>query len=517
MPSHEQDGRIYMKAGMVLLVSCAAALALLVRAAADEGHDPSGAETSEQAEPKPATKPAFVPVHVQIGSDGQERSVQATVPPPASPAGGGGSAAPAALARPDNLLGTWWDLRPALQHDGINPSVSYEIDMAGNPVGGLRQGFTTADNLALGCAFDLQRLCGLPGAKADISASLRSGTGLSDVYINNLFEVQQDFGGSTFRFVNLAIEQSAWEDRLNLRLGRFPAGDEFLASPLYTLFMQNGINGNPAGILFDSPGFTAYPIASWAARLRYKPVEEVYVMTGLYDGNPNVAANEMYGLDFSLRGPLFWITEVGYRLNSRKGATGLPGNYKAGVWYNDGSFEQFNPSVLSPGDLELARRLRLEGLIERIAHPRSTWGDFGFYVLMDQVVWRRGVAERQQSVTLFAGLLVAPENRINQMPYFIDGGLVCRGPIPARPRDSAGFQIGCGTISPVLSSAQQSEQILNPGAAVQRYEMMLEWVYSIHVTRGLQVEPDIQYIINPGAAGQYSNALVLGMQVVVNF
>jgi carbohydrate-selective porin OprB len=47
--------------------------------------------------------------------------------------------------------------------------------------------------------------------------------------------------------------------------------------------------------------------------------------------------------------------------------------------------------------------------------------------------------------------------------------------------------------------------------------MVLEGTYNIHIAPGLHVQPDVQYIINPGAAGQYPNAVVLGVQVSITF
>jgi porin len=463
--------------------------------------------------PSPAAKNSFVPSHTQIGTDGLERSIPVDLSIALSPTQGIAKPAPGLpllLSRPDNLFGTWFDLLPALQHDGINPSLVLVSDLAGNPIGGKRHGFTEADDLGFDVRFDLDRLCGLPGAKADLSMSNRSGSSLTDVYVNNVFEVQEVVGGSTIRFVNLYFEQSLVNDRFNLRVGRLGAGDEFLTSPLYTLFMQNGINGNPAGILFNAPGFTVYPVATWAARFRYRPVEEVYVMTGLYDGNPNIDLNEMHGLDFTLHGPLFWITEVGYQRNSRKGATGLPGNYKAGIWYNDGSFSEF-----APNPLLLARRLRFEGGLPTFGP--STWGDWGFYLLADQMLWRAGGSGNKQSLTVFGAFEVAPEYRINAAPYFVDAGVVWHRPFPSRPLDYAGFEFGCGTASPDLNTAQRIEQNANPSIPVQTYEMILEWTYGIHVAPGVLVQPDLQYIVNPGAAGQYPNAFVIGMQVSINF
>jgi porin len=36
------------------------------------------------------------------------------------------------------------------------------------------------------------------------------------------------------------------------------------------------------------------------------------------------------------------------------------------------------------------------------------------------------------------------------------------------------------------------------------------------VSRWLQVQPDVQYIINPGGTGKIRDALVIGFQIAVN-
>ena len=50
------------------------------------------------------------------------------------------------------------------------------------------------------------------------------------------------FGGSVFRVVNLDFEQSFWDQHFDVRVGRIAVGDEFLSSPYYWLFVQNGID-----------------------------------------------------------------------------------------------------------------------------------------------------------------------------------------------------------------------------------------------------------------------------------
>jgi hypothetical protein len=49
------------------------------------------------------------------------------------------------------------------------------------------------------------------------------------------------------------------------------------------------------------------------------------------------------------------------------------------------------------------------------------------------------------------------------------------------------------------------------------YEMTLELTYGCVVMLGLLLQPDLQYIINPGGNRAIPNALAIGVNAVVNF
>ena len=49
------------------------------------------------------------------------------------------------------------------------------------------------------------------------------------------------------------------------------------------------------------------------------------------------------------------------------------------------------------------------------------------------------------------------------------------------------------------------------------YEMALEVGYRVQVNRFFYVQPDVQYIVQPGGTGSIPNALVLGAQIGVTF
>jgi porin len=47
--------------------------------------------------------------------------------------------------------------------------------------------------------------------------------------------------------------------------------------------------------------------------------------------------------------------------------------------------------------------------------------------------------------------------------------------------------------------------------------MTLEWTYGCTVKPGFLVQPDLQYLINPGGNSALPNALAVGINVVLNF
>src|SRR6201987_4477322 len=233
----------------------------------------------------------------------------------------------------EHLLGDWGGLRPKLEESGITPRWIIITDVAGNPSGGRAQGATQASSTELSLFFDLDRIAGFEGGSVFASFSQRWGNRLSTNYVGNIFSEQQIYGFETFRVIDFSYQQKLLDDRVELRLGRFAATDDFLNSPYNYGFMSNAFCGNPFGILLDAPGMTAYT-GTWAALGKVKPTKRTYIMTGFYNGDPTIRANKYHGVNLSLNGPAFVISEVGYQINGLPGDSQLLGNYKLGGWYD---------------------------------------------------------------------------------------------------------------------------------------------------------------------------------------
>lgn len=398
-----------------------------------------------------------------------------------------------------HLFDNWLGIRPKLEDKGFHPTVTFVSDVAGNPIGGKSQGITHADNLGINLAFDLDKLAGLQGASFLVSMSQRSGNSLSHDRIGNVFTVQQVYGGETFHLIDIAYQQQLLDDRVEFRIGRIAAGDDFLVAPGDWLFMQNAFDGNPVGIFFNSPGMTAYPNASWGALVKVKPTARTYLMGGIYNGDPSIRADSHNGADMSMNGPIFVIGEAGYERNGLPGDPGLIGDYHIGFWYDNSAFTDYETAGYG-------------------TPPGSKRGNYGFYAQIDQVLMAFGDRSQNRGFGICGSVLVSPDESVSQMPYFFTAGILSRGFIPSRPRDMGGFGVAYGEFSSDLRHAQEREQLFNPTISPQNYEMALEWTYRAYFRESaVFIQPDVQYVINPGGTGTIDNALVLGCQIGINF
>jgi len=239
----------------------------------------------------------------------------------------------------------------------------------------------------------------------------------------------------------------------------------------------------PEGPFFNAPGAFGYPFATWGARVKYKPVDGFYLMAGVYNGDPNVKDTNRHGVDFTLNGPAFVIGEMGLRWGSCSEAVDLPGNLKAGVYYNGGTFISFRSGTKK--------------------------GLNGYYILGDQALLRWGDPQDNRHLGVFGSFTVAPDESISRMPYFFNAGLLASGVLKLRPKDFVGVGVVFGRQYHQAASASNVNVLGN--------ETVWEFAYGYWLRPGCLLQPDIQYISNPGGNPAIKNALALGVNVKIVF
>ena len=420
----------------------------------------------------------------------------------------------------------WFGLRDTLANHGLDISASYTADLAGNPVGGKSAGFTYCDNFTMDLEFQSKPIFGYDGGTLSVIGLNRDGNNLSAQHIGNQFTVQQVYGGTGFIFYGLAYNQRFDEDRISFKFGRMSAGDDFASSPLYWLYMNNGIDGNPQSLPVNGM-FSTYPWGVWGARLRALMSRDTEAMLGLYQVTPQVSQSYMHGFNWNMNpgdgvmmiGQYGWAPEFfkpaassiptpsksddGKEVAAANGASGpdgktfatpasdaiphgLPGHYWMGGYYSTWTYPQFGST-------------------------QGQNGAYGLYWHFDQMLYRMNPF-KDTGLTAWSAFVLCPQQNTAKVPFQYNGGLVYTGLLPFRPRDVSIFGVAYGNFSTNYAQANQTSL-----GGYASYELAYEWGYRINLTKFAYVQPDAQWIINPGGAGTIPNALVLGAQIGVTF
>jgi porin len=417
------------------------------------------------------------------------------------------------------FTGDWWGVRNMLDDSGVEISASYTNNIAGNPVGGNSQSFAYADNFSFGIQLDFEKLIKWHGLTLTVSGLDRNGSNLSARNIGNQFTVQQVYGTQTAVFYGLVLEQRLLEDKIGIKLGRISTGDDFASSPLYWLYMNNGIDGNPQSLPVNT-AFSTYPGSVWGGRLRVDPSPDWFAMGGIYQAT-HLNLYRDQGLNWSMNnsdgvlmiGQVGWTPEFCKRpvaaskpsdgksvasgktlaegktvrpVSKESDMQGLPGNYWFGAYYSPWQYAQF-------GSTETASN------------------SYGFYWHADQMVWQEA-AGSDQGLTLWSAFVLSPQQNISKLPFQVNSGIVYKGLVPMRDNDITMLGFVYGNFSD-----DYAETISATGAGTPSYEIALEAGYRFQITKFAYVQPNLQWIINPAGTGNIPNALVLGAQMNVTF
>jgi len=218
----------------------------------------------------------------------------------------------------------------------------------------------------------------------------------------------------------------------------------------------------------------------------YNPVEWFYCSVGAADAQADARETgfrtAMHDEDY-----FFYVFETGLVPRLQTATGDLPGAYRFGLWYDPQPKERyFN---------DLAGRLR----------PRSRTDDVGFYLSFDQAVYRES-PDSDQGLGLFFRYGFAHRD-VNEIEHFWSLGGQYQGLIADRNDDVLGLGMAQGMLTDKLRYYGES-----PG-----HETVFEMYYNVQVTNWLNITPDLQYIINPGAKHSVQDCFVMGLRFQMSF
>jgi porin len=387
----------------------------------------------------------------------------------------------------DTATGDWGGLRSRVEAAGLTVEGNYQTDLLANPIGGEQQGFAYDGLMEISLDFDLDKIAGLEGTSFFIAGYWASGEDLSDTKIGNLIDVSQVFDGRTVRLGQMYLEQELFGDVLDVAVGRLTTGDDFATSDLYDSYVSSGINGNPFALDENLPSFTEDSVAQWGVRAIVHPTEQIRLAAGVYNADPDVAKDGKHGVDFVLNPEdgVLVMAEAGYQWNQAEDDSGLPGSATFGGYYDSSDFESVADEDSDDGS----------------GDERD--GNYGFYLLLDQMVFREGGAGSDQGLTPWTAFTFAPVERVNTIPFSASGGLVYQGLIPRRDDDLTAVAVYYGKFSDKLED--------------QNAETVIEVNHRLQLTPWLYATPDFQYVFRPNGQSDIDDAAVFGGEIGIDF
>lgn len=437
------------------------------------------------------------------------------------------------------LLGDWGGTRSGLAARGIVFNLTYASDVFGVASGGLRRGVFYNGLLDTGLDADLGMAFGWEGTRFHVNALHPHGPNGSARYVGDLGTVSNIEAYDSFRLYEAWLQQELGDGRFSLRAGQITFDSEFAVLDAYGgLFIQSGF-GAPEALAANLP-VPIYPYAAPGARFRVTPTDRFSIQAAVFDGNPapgrlgdrtpgSIHAFETnpHGVSWAVRRSegLLVAGEISYRVNRvpaeelsptrttaddrppgepavpARPSTGLASSYEAGAILHTDRFADVYGhalvdlgSVLAPGA------------------PENRGRNFGFYLNLEQEVWREPGTE-SQGLGLFAHGIWMPPDR-NPVMYSVEGGLHYRGALPGRDDDAIGMGVAVLRVSPDVADAVRAANLADgAGRSVPGHELTLEWVYRWQVSRWLWIQPHVQYVFQPGGTRDVGNALVVGIRL----
>jgi porin len=374
-------------------------------------------------------------------------------------------------------------------HAGASPetpqlewSVAYTADALANVRGGLREGSAWIDTVELAGTFAAGRALGIGDLTLFASLVRSNPPTFSDRYVGDAMIVSNIDSEQALRVLE------AWVDwgfdaggPGSVRVGLYDVNSEFDTTRSRGLFINSAYGMGQEFAQTGRNGPSVYPETALAARAAWAPAEPWLLEFAAVDGvpgDPGDTHRSRWHLSRS-EGALL-IGEVSV-------AAGPIAQLSLGHWRYTATFEGLQRQD-SDGRDQLARDNHGTYVTAELA-PQTAPNDVG----------------PRWSGFLRAG---TANDRINAFEQHVAAGVVVAGPWPGRRGNQLGLAASEVRVGDDYRTARRRD-----GAPAERYERNVELTWRVSVSEHAVLQPDLQYVVNPGAERRLPDAWVVGLRL----
>ena len=292
------------------------------------------------------------------------------------------------------------------------------------------------------------------------------GMGITNSYVGDS-QVLSNIDADNFTQVSeYILSQALAHNRLIMKIGKQDTNNDFNVVESAGDFINSsfGIMPNVQLPTFPDPGLG---ISAFMTLDRYTSIS-----AGIFDGH---SKGTKWGFDSSFNNNPVSSSVIELSLiRNIIPFTPRRGTLKLGIWRHGGDYYVHETQKLKSSNT-------------------------GAYFILEQRILGDSVIHSTR-VNMFIqyGYAMA---EINEIPHYLGMGIRVDGFSSARPDDSVGISAACTFMNPTLNNIKN--------------ENVFECYYMVSLLNTLSIQPDFQYIANPG--GVYDNAVVTGMRMNLTF
>ena len=226
--------------------------------------------------------------------------------------------------------------------------------------------------------------------------------------------------------------------------------------------------------------FSIFPRTMPTIYLKHE-MKKFTVQAAVYAGASENFEQDRYNIKWNLDDSRFTVGEIHYK-NMKNGVR--KGLYKIGVIHHSGEFADITD---------------LTGI-------QTTKAGMGMYIIADHLLIQENEVD-EQGLGLFFEAGAAPGDH-NLVDQFVAGGFVYKGLFRNRDQD----ELFCG----ILNSSINNDLPEGSGFDTNG-RTILEANYALKFGSHFTLQPDLQYIINPGASSELKNAFLGILRFSINY
>lgn len=365
---------------------------------------------------------------------------------------------------------------------GVEFGAVYTAEGVRNLAGGIARKGAYLDNIDLSAEFDLERIFGWENTTLFVYGLGNKG-GDPSTFVGDAQATSNIETDDAWKLYEAWMEKVWGEDRMALRVGLYDLNSEFDVKEYGGTLLNSSHGIGPDFSQSGANGPSIFATAALGARLRLQLTPAYYLQAVVLDGVPG-DPNDPTGTHIELSGDegALVALEAGRVVGGDEYSYGKWG---AGIWGYTARFPAIDE-------------------LDAQGNPRLRRGNVGVYAFGETELMREG--DHEQGAGVYGRIGLA-NPKINQFGLFAGAGLTYTG-----PGSRAADQLALG-VATVVNGGNYTD--VTPGA--ESAETNIELTYRLQLAPWLAVQPDLQYIVNPGTDPGLDNAAVLACRVETAF